>query len=166
MLTKEQDDALDAINSLIKMAAQPRERKIVQIAYAPADARPGHSMPGCLIALCNDGSLWRISSENCAGPESWMQLPALPKPKIALQWELLQGGVLKMTYAQDERAKMLSEIKFLLEAKSNDGTPTFPPGTFSITEYTVRDGVRKLEATLTASEVLTLNEEPTVSKSC
>jgi hypothetical protein len=95
-----------------------------------------------------------------------MQLPALPKPKIALQWELLQGGVLKMTYAQDERAKMLSEIKFLLEAKSNDGTPTFPPGTFSITEYTVRDGVRKLEATLTASEVLTLNEEPTVSKSC
>jgi hypothetical protein len=46
-------------------------RQAVQIAFAAVDAKTT-----CLVALCNDGSLWGLQA---CSPE-WTELPAIPQP--------------------------------------------------------------------------------------
>ena len=46
-------------------------RRVVQIAFDAVDAETS-----CLIALCNDGSIWRLNAYD----DYWAELPAIPQP--------------------------------------------------------------------------------------
>ena len=45
-------------------------RRVAQIAFNTVDAETA-----CLIALCNDGTLWRLNSHDVC----WTELPAIPQ---------------------------------------------------------------------------------------
>jgi hypothetical protein len=65
-------DAADRANQSAPTEPAPiTARQAVQIAFAAVDAKTT-----CLVALCNDGSLWCLQA---CSPE-WAELPAIPQP--------------------------------------------------------------------------------------
>ena len=60
-------------------------RKIIQICVAPGYKIETHlggfKSPGGVVALCDDGSLWRLPDGNEKYADSWFRLADIPQPE-------------------------------------------------------------------------------------
>lgn len=61
-------------------------RKIIQICVAPGYKIQSHvgefKSPGGVVALCDDGTLWRLPDGNEKYSDAWFRLADIPQPEF------------------------------------------------------------------------------------